>query len=93
MDYSGVKRISTVVTENQYFENRVGEAERPSAPISASEKKDKKAFYKLPSFKRSAIGLNLFKRIKDKLDVYDAIMIPVGVGILVAFIMLILKVV
>ncbi|MDR1906573.1 MAG: hypothetical protein LBQ27_06700 [Clostridiales bacterium] len=84
MNYDNIKRLNTVVTENSYIENRIGE--QNSAVPEAIEHKGMR--FRLPR-----VDMNIIKRLKGKLDIYDAIMIPVGVGILAAFVMLILKVV
>ncbi|MDR3293212.1 MAG: hypothetical protein LBT20_03815 [Clostridiales bacterium] len=96
MDYSDIKRLDTVLTENNYFENRIGkktEAETTeglSAPAAVKKPWD----FKLPHLNfRMSFAKGFMKSLKGKFDIYDAIMIPVGIGILAAFVMLILKVI
>jgi hypothetical protein len=91
MNYGDIKRLNTVVTENEYFENKIGaEAEvyekTPDAPLERVKKTRKAFAFPRPNFA-------FLRTLKAKFDVYDAIMIPVGAGILVAFVMLIMKIV
>ncbi|MDR3264244.1 MAG: hypothetical protein LBT30_08055 [Clostridiales bacterium] len=87
MNYGDIKKINTVITENEFFENKIG-YEKAESGAEAAVVPRKKLNISFPHLK-----LDFFKGLKNKLDIYDAVMIPVGAGILVAFIMLILKVV
>ncbi|MDR2090186.1 MAG: hypothetical protein LBP62_00780 [Clostridiales bacterium] len=92
MNYGDIKRLDTIVTKNEYFENKIGAAEfggvadAASAPVENEKKSSKKLSVPRPNFA-------FLKALKAKFDVYDAIMIPVGAGILVAFVMLVLKII
>ncbi|MDR2046511.1 MAG: hypothetical protein LBP79_01170 [Clostridiales bacterium] len=87
MNYGDIKKLNTVITENEYFENKIGAPDGTADKPPTVEKKRK------PSAGLPRPNMSFIKGLKGKLDMYDAIMIPVGVGILAAFVMLVLKII
>jgi hypothetical protein len=91
MNYGDVKRLNTVVTENEYFENKIGVEREGGEEVFDAPAEKVKRTRKALAFPR--LNFAFLKNLRTKLDVYDAIMIPVGAGILVAFVMLIMKII
>lgn len=96
MNYTDVKKLDTVLTENEYVENRVdrsaaARSEETVEEVKARIQKRRLPQRRLPLKKTGEKKPGLLKSIKNKIDIYDALMIPVGAGIIVAFIMLALK--
>jgi hypothetical protein len=91
MNYTDVKKLDTVLTENEYVENRIGRGDAARSEEIGEELGPRTQKRRLPPKKAGERRPSLIKSLKNKIDIYDALMIPVGAGIIVAFIMLALK--
>ena len=67
-----IKKLDATVSENDYL---ITEDTRPAAPKQKRQRK--------PHTRGGVISF-----LKSKLDIYDMLMIPVGIGLLAAFIAL-----